>query len=314
MTPLSAAVVGLGKMGLRAGGASDDRAVVTHAAAYAAHPGFDLVGAVDIDPVARAGFEARYRQPAFASIPELRDALWPEVVAIAVPTPLHEPTLREVLADAPRAVVCEKPLAETLLKAERMVQAAEDAHCALAVNYMRRFEPGTQRVRSLLARDAIGELLRGSAWYLYDLVETGSHYVDLLTFLLGAPSAIERLGARGDPAPPVLLRYGDVPIYLLPSERGSASELELRGTEGQIRYLQGGRQISLHRTTRPASDPSTRMYDLVGEDIPSDLSRFQLHVVDAVHKHLQQGIPLPSDGHSALMTLELCEEVLDGDY
>jgi predicted dehydrogenase len=298
---IAAAVIGLGRIGQGYDYAAPaTQSVLTHAQAFAAHPAFELVGAVDPLPAERERFTRKFSAPAYPDIGSLAAERHAEVYALAVPTPLHAALLHEVLAHRPRAVICEKPFARTLAEGEAMAAAARSRGCSLIVNYMRRFEPGTRALAHALREGALGEVYKAVAWYSNGLRHSGSHMVDLLCFLLGATASVEavlrgREWQGGDPEPDAVLRFGAARVALLAAreECFSLHALELVGTRGSARYADGGEQIVCH-----------------GNAIPSDMGRYQLHVADALASHLAHGAPLASDAQSALASLAIIEDIV----
>lgn len=297
----SAAVIGLGRIGQGYDyDASGARQVLTHAQAFAAHPAFELVGAVDPLAAERERFARKFAAPAYPDLAGLLAERQPEVYALAVPTALHARLLPQLLAARPRAVVCEKPLAATLPEGRAMVAAARTVGCSLLVNYIRRFEPGTRALGRALRAGELGEVHKAVAWYSKGLRHSGSHMVDLLCFLLGPAASVEaalpgRAWEGVDPEPDAVLRFGDCRVALLAAreECFSLHALELVGTRGMARYADGGEQIVCR-----------------GVAIASDMARYQLHVAEALAAHLQHGTPLASDGESALATLAIIEDIV----
>ena len=317
MTRYSAAVVGLGNIGMRLDlGAGNDR-VATHARAFTIHPGYELTAGIDPDARARHVFEQQYHLPAFSDLAAMQAAgVRAGIYSIAVPTPLHSKAFAEVLAQKPRAILCEKPLAEAVLDAERMLTDADASGCIVGVNYMRRFEPGVLTVRRLIAEGALGEIYKGTAWYSKGLLNNGSHVVDLLMFLLGKVADVRvwqsgRVWQGVDPEPDLSLRIGEARIVLLAAreECFSYMGLELVGTEGVLRYLDGGHRIELRRPRTDASLSGYRVLAPEAEMIQTDLKRYQWHVVDALHRCVEGGAPLLSSGATALETLRVIEQV-----
>lgn len=313
---MPAAVIGLGRIGQGYDyTAPTSRCVLTHAQAFAAHPAFELVGAVDPSQAERERFTRKFAAPAYADIGALLAEKQPQVYALAVPTASHGALLHELLAAQPRAVVCEKPLATSLAEGKAMVAAARDRGCSLAVNYMRRFEPGTRELARALQAGELGEVHKGVAWYSNGLRHSGSHIVDLLCFLLGGTANVEavlpgRRRENPDPEPDVVLRFGAARIALLAAreECFSLHSVELVGTRGTARYAAGGEHIGCHDVVQSAgAEPALR-----GEPrmIDSDMGRYQLHVMDALARHLDSGAPLASDGESALGTLAIIEAIV----
>ena len=130
-------VVGLGTMGL------------SHARAYRAIDGFDLVGLCTRNAAGRKDLDQEFPGlPRFERLTEALQALKPDAVAIAAYTEHHAPMALEALA-AGAHVFCEKPLADTLEAAEndrgRGAQGEEGA--------ARRLYPARPSVVDALRRD-----------------------------------------------------------------------------------------------------------------------------------------------------------------
>ncbi|MCG3769269.1 MAG: putative 4,5-dihydroxyphthalate dehydrogenase [Nitrosomonadaceae bacterium] len=317
MKRYTSVVVGLGNIGVRLDLAAGKNRVATHARAFATHSGYKLAAGVDPNATARSLFEQHYCLPAFPDIAAMRAVgIRPEIYSIATPTPLHARVYAEALAQKPLAILCEKPLAESVLDAERMVVDAKTVGCVLAVNYIRRFEPGVLRLRQLIAGGTLGEVYKGSAWYTKGLLNNGSHVVDLLAFLLGKIDDAQvlhpgRVWQGGDPEPDVRLRIGAAQVMLLAAREECFSYIgfELVGTEGVLRYFDGGHRIELRRARTEPALPGYRMLSAEAELLETDLNRYQWHAVDAIHRCLTEGVPLESSGESALETLRVIERI-----
>ena len=105
-------VVGLGTMGL------------SHARAYHKIPGFRLVGLCTHRSDARADLAAEFPDvPRFDDFAQGLAELKPDAVAICTYTETHADLAVEAFA-AGAHVFCEKPLADTMAAAERVVAAA----------------------------------------------------------------------------------------------------------------------------------------------------------------------------------------------
>jgi predicted dehydrogenase len=307
VSALKAAVIGLGNIGMGYDYADpgNDR-VLTHAHAFAAHPEFELVGAVDPDAESRQRFTARYARAAYSSIAELFNHERPEVVALAVPTALHAPAFHELLGKRPRLILCEKPLAGSIQAGVGMLDAAEQSGVKVMVNYMRRCEPGTLALRDRIAAGELGEMRKGIVWYSKGLTNNGSHFIDLMRMLLGeaGPTAVidaGRMWNGNDPEPDVRIVFGKTPVYFLAArhEDYGINAFELLGSRSQVRYIDGGMRMELrHVTADGALDPVVSMLD-------NDMRRYQYHVCDALYRHLNGGGPLAADGANALETLRV---------
>jgi len=137
----------------------------------------------------------------------------PEVDAVYVATEHHRHAEDVVAAaEAGKHVLCEKPMANSVADCRRMIDACRAHGVALQVAYYRRYYPKLVRMKELLDAGAVGEPVSAqihlssrldparvspSNWRLNAelsgggaLVDTGSHRLDLLLWLLGEPDRV----------------------------------------------------------------------------------------------------------------------------
>lgn len=313
----AAAVVGLGRIGQGYDyGQSGTARVVTHATGFACHRRFKLVAAVDPDGTQRERFERKFGVPAYRDVKSLMARHQPEVFSICVPTAERLPVFEEVIDFRPRAVLCEKPIAPSVAEARRIVSLAEQSGCALAVNYMRRFEPGAMALKKALEQGAVGEIYKGTVWYSKGMLNNGSHFVDLLRFLLGEVTEIRlirdgRSWDERDPEPDLALQFGRAEIYFLAGreECFSMGEVALIGSRGMVSYREKGAVIEMRGVERSRVFPEYVVLSRDVHTIPTDMTRYQWHVLEALYRHLVDGMPLNSDGQSATETLAVVERL-----
>jgi predicted dehydrogenase len=207
-------VVGLGTMGM------------SHARAYQAIDGFELVGLCTRNAMGRADLSEAFPDlPCYEGLTEALAALKPDAVAISAYTEHHAPMAIEALA-AGAHVFCEKPLADTLEAAERVVAAAREARKALLVGYILRVHPSWTRFveigrtlgKPLVMRMNLNQQSSGSFWQVHKnlmrstspIVDCGVHYVDVMCQVTRAkPVAVHAVGARlTDEIAPTMVNYG----------------------------------------------------------------------------------------------------------
>jgi predicted dehydrogenase len=211
-------VVGLGTMG------------TSHARAYRAIDGFELVGLCTRNPAGRKDLEEEFPGlPRFEHLGEALRVLKPDAVAIAAYTEHHAPMALAALA-AGAHVFCEKPLADNLEAAEAIVAAARKAKRALLVGYILRVHPSWTRFveigrtlgKPLVMRMNLNQQSSGSFWEVHKalmrstspIVDCGVHYVDVMCQATRAkPVAVHAVGARltGEIAP-TMVNYGHLHI------------------------------------------------------------------------------------------------------
>ena len=216
--PVRVLVVGLGTMGM------------SHARAYQAIDGFTLVGLCTRNSAGRADLDEAFAGvPRYETLPEALRDLRPDAVSICAYTEHHAPMALEAL-DAGAHVFCEKPLAETLEAAERVVAAAREAKKALLVGYILRVHPSWTRFveigrslgKPLVMRMNLNQQSSGSFWAVHrnlmrstsPIVDCGVHYVDVMCQVTRAkPVAVHAVGARlTDEIAPSMYNYGHLHI------------------------------------------------------------------------------------------------------
>ncbi|HEY1862120.1 MAG TPA: Gfo/Idh/MocA family oxidoreductase [Roseiarcus sp.] len=212
--PQRVLVVGLGTMG------------TSHARAYQAIDGFELVGLCTRNAATRGDLDKAFPGvPRFDGLTEALEALKPDAVSINTYTEHHAPMALEALA-AGAHVFCEKPLAESLGGAEKVVAAARKASKALLVGYILRIHPSWTRFveiggtlgKPLVMRMNLNQQSSGSHWQVHKnlmrstspIVDCGVHYVDIMCQVTRAkPVTVHAVGARlTDEIASTMVNYG----------------------------------------------------------------------------------------------------------
>ena len=141
--PLRAGIVGLGVMGRN------------HARILSGLDGVDLVGVVD--PAGRPD-RAPHGIPLLGTLADLL-ALGIDYAVVACPTVLHG-EVGLALAEAGVGALIEKPLADSVAAAERLVQAFESRGLVAGVGHIERYNPALQSMRTRLEADELGEVFQ----------------------------------------------------------------------------------------------------------------------------------------------------------
>ncbi|WDF32406.1 Gfo/Idh/MocA family oxidoreductase [Arthrobacter agilis] len=182
MADLRVGLIGLGMMGRH------------HARAIREVDGLELVALADAygDPHGVAG-----DLPLCGSVDELI-AQGIDAAVCAVPTGLHE-TVGLALAAAGVHTLVEKPIADTLVSGERLVDAFESAGLVGAVGHIERFNPALQSLRARIETGDLGDVYQiatrrqgpfpariADVGVVKDL---GTHDIDLTSWLAQSPFA-----------------------------------------------------------------------------------------------------------------------------
>lgn len=234
-TPLRAGVIGTGFMG----GVHCD-------AVRAAGLVVNMVAGSDAASAAAAAPRLGGR-PA-ASVEDLIDSPEVDVVHVCTPNSSHA-ALAEAALSAGKAVICEKPLATSVVDARRLSDQADRSGLVTAVPFVYRFHPVVREIRSRIAAGEAGRLwlLHGS--YLQDWFacanesnwrvksasggksrafgDIGVHWCDLMEFVTGhrivAVAARTAQAHRERGGKPVNTEDGATLIFQ--TDRGSSGSL-----------------------------------------------------------------------------------------
>ena len=118
--------------------------------------GVELSGAIDVNPAARASFGAEHVDvPCFAGLGEALAATASDGVLLVTPPDGHLAQARQVFA-AGRPLLAEKPLTLDLGEAVQIVDLAAQAQLPLMVGLNFRYLPVSQKIRELVATEALG--------------------------------------------------------------------------------------------------------------------------------------------------------------
>jgi predicted dehydrogenase len=168
-------------------------------------PDTKLVAVCDKDPARLAKVLAGY--PAVEGVAEV-DALLArkdiDAVAIATPVRTHAPFAIAAL-EAGKHVLVEKPLADSVSDAERMVELAEKRGLTLMVDHTFVYSPAVRKVKDLHASGELGELCYidsvrinlGMFQHDVNVVwDLAPHDLSIVDFLLGRlPKSLSAFGA-----------------------------------------------------------------------------------------------------------------------
>ncbi|MBM0225675.1 MULTISPECIES: Gfo/Idh/MocA family protein [Micromonospora] len=174
---LRAGLIGLGAMGRN------------HARVLSNLDGVELVGIVD----PAGDVTGTLRAPV---VPQLGDllAMGIDYAVVACPTALHEQVGLELAANGVSALI-EKPLAQSVEAATRLVEAFEAAGLVAGVGHIERYNPSLQNLRSRLEAGELGEVYqvvtRRQGPFPHRIADVGvvmdlaTHDIDLTAWVTG---------------------------------------------------------------------------------------------------------------------------------
>jgi predicted dehydrogenase len=251
---LRVAVIGVGHLGKH------------HARILSSLPGVELVAVVDTNRARAAEIAAANGTRALFDARDLVGQV--DAVTVAVPTELHRDLALPFLTSGV-AVLVEKPIARSLVEADRMIEAAADAGAILAVGQTERFNPALAAARPLITDPRFIEVHRLGAFpersldidVVFDLM---IHDLDVVLSLVD--SDVESLEAVGVPVitnrvdiANARLRFANGCIVNLTASRISRDRVR------KIRFFQPSAYVSIDYATQ-----KVEVYRLVKGSGPAD--------------------------------------------
>ena len=235
-----AAIVGCGSIGQ------------AHMQGYQRLDNVDVVAVVDPLEPARTMYMTEYGVPqGYATVAEMLESARPDIVSVCVWHLLHDTVTAEV-ATSPSVsgIICEKPMAIGMGRADAMVDICEANGVKLAISHQRRFTPGWEKAKELVEDGAIGIPLRADLRVRDGLANWGTHSIDGARYILGDPvaewvmGAVERTSEKFERDTAIedacmgLIHFGGSLQFFIQSDlwdrNSDAGKFFIRGTDGML--------------------------------------------------------------------------------
>ena len=183
-TKLRAAVIGVGSIG------------GNHIQGYLDSGRFEVVALADLSAEAVAENSKRFGiAPAlYSDARQMMEEVRPDVVSICTWHKGHSPWTIAASAYKPQAILCEKPMADSVGAAERMLIACKRNGVKLAIGHQRRFLPSYTLAKELIAEKAIGEVNLIQSMGGDGLPNYSSHQTDMYRYLLSDDECVWVMG------------------------------------------------------------------------------------------------------------------------
>jgi len=182
MKELNVGVIGVGAMGRH------------HARVYSELPFVNLVGVADLNEAAAKEVAKLYCTTPFTDYEELL-AMDVDAVSIAVPTSVHKDVALRV-AEYGVDMLIEKPIADSIKNAEKIVKVARREGVKVMVGHIERFNPAVLKLKELILAGELGEILTMSSKRVgpYSprirdvgiIIDLAVHDIDTISYLYGS--------------------------------------------------------------------------------------------------------------------------------
>ncbi len=203
----------------------------SHARAYQAMPEFEIAGLVSRGQTSRRKLNADLGRgyPEYSSYEDALSHARPDAVCISTYADTHAEYAVQAM-EAGAHVFLEKPIADTLADAERVIATARRTSRALVVGYILQVHPTWRKFTDiartlgtpLVMRMNLNQQSAGEAWGTHKqllratspIVDCGVHYVDVMCRMTDArPVRVNGIGARlADDITPGQINYGHLQV------------------------------------------------------------------------------------------------------
>ncbi len=167
-----------------------------HLRGYLATDRFEIVALADLHEEAMEAVDREFDiSPVhFTDGRRMLAEVRPDVVSVCTWHIGHAEWTIAAAAARPKAVLCEKPMAENIGRAEQMMIACRRNGVKLAVAHQRRFLPAYTLARDLIAEGAVGDVQHITTLGGQGLPNYCTHQTDMLRYLLGDDACLWVMG------------------------------------------------------------------------------------------------------------------------
>ena len=308
---LRTAIIGLGNMGMLYDISSKSNdTVLSHAKAVDLHSKFELVVGVDVNDENCKMFEKHYgvnSSKEYLSVIKLKK---PDVVIVCVPTEFHCEVITKILNTySPKFILCEKPLAYITNEANKIVQLCKQQGVSLGINYMRRFDSASAKIKQMIELGEIKMPFRAAVWYSKGALNNSVHLLNLMAHWFGSVRELEVtkvvrpiLGNDFDLDYKVKFDCGDVYFQVLQEENFTHYSIEIIAQNGRLRYEDEGSLVYWQQVVDDSVYSGYRKLNRFKEEITANLDTVQMKVLDNIEQHINKKSIFLAQGHESLET------------
>ncbi len=316
-----AGIVGCGKI---ASDFADDPKMMgdifTHAEAYSTCKDTILSAICDTNPEHLAKCGNRWKVPSrYLSLKEMIRSESLDIISVSTPDSTHYQVIKDILSipNSVKIILCEKPLATSLAKAEEIFKLAQENNVILAVMYMRRYAENYQSLKEFISSGQLGDIQAISGWYTKGIYHNGTHWLDVLRFFAGEVAWVVAWNKLADnPEDPTLDVVLGMKSGCLASLRACDSkaftifDMDIMGMQGRVRIFDSGFQMEYSEVVE-----STR-YSGYKELVLSPMSfgdrqDLYLHAVEDIVRALKTGSVVKCTGEDGIEVLKITEAAVE---
>jgi predicted dehydrogenase len=292
--------------------------ILTHAHAFFDCPQFKIVGFVDVDQNAATKACQIWGGATFETLDQAFNSSEVDVVCAAAPDEFHYSILIDLLDRPIKLIFAEKPLTQTLVQAEEIINLSKIRKIPILVNYTRRFVPEFVDLQSKIRTDVFGSFLTGSGIYGKGILHNGSHLIDLLRYLVGEVRLVQATNFcydfyKNEPSASATLQINNSALFRLnfvDCSFYSVFEIDLFFEKARIKITESGLNIDVYMVEQNkifAGYKSLVLTKSIETQQNKALQFAALHILDALNNQAE----LRCTANDAFFAMKVCLEILD---
>ena len=155
-----------------------------HARAYGSIKNAKIVAGAELDPDRREKFAKDFGlQSSYESYQEMLEKESLDIVNVCTWPKTHCDAVCKAAQSGCKGIMCEKPMASNPGEADQMLKACRENDVRLAIGHHHRFDPQLVKAKELINDKAVGDVVLLWGHCSLDLMNNGSHVVDMINFL-----------------------------------------------------------------------------------------------------------------------------------
>ena len=276
----------------------------SHYKAFKNNKFFKVIGCVENDLSRKNYLKNKTNIQIYKSINFVPKKLKIDIVVISTPTKNHLISVKKCIKQIkPKIILCEKPMADKIIDAKKIVALCKKNKIKLFVNYLRISDPGAIKIKEIVKKFKIKKI---TAWYTKSFIHNGSHVINLLQFWFGKVIKITRYNKKksSNINNDYLVSFTNQTAYIIQAFADDFEyfSIEMIGKYGRIRYDHGGENITINNKKKDFILKNNFVLNQKKQIIKNNLNKNQANVVDQIKKYLQNKKYFLCDGNSAFKT------------
>ena len=313
---LRAGIVGCGRIGSEFDDDPKRKQIATHAGAYSIIDEVQLVAACDLNKEKLEQCGKKWRIPSlYDDYKQMlaKEAL--DILSICTWNSTHLEIVKEAVNSGARAIFCEKPIADSLRNADKIIECCNSNGVILQIDHQRRFNKFHQEIRAFLQNESLGRIQQVTFYYTGGIANTGSHMFDLLRFFFGDVAWVRAIYSQNkstntdDPNIDGIMKFRNglfCAIQACDVREFLIFEMDCIGTNGRLNIIHSGFDLEFYKVGESKLFSGYKEIFTSTPPIHKDIPReFMVSAVRHLVECLKEGKKAICSGEDGRASLEL---------